>query len=216
MLRNTSRPSLQLFTALQRIQRDMAQSIIIHECGWYSKTHLGVRRVSQSVFLTQHIFSLLSKPHYSYQHHLLNPLPLHLVKLHPVNPLIVAKPFVLNIHGHQLEEHLVSLSFHSSFWYGIFPHHFFKTRSPKLRKLLIATSFLRWTVLTLRIRFLPGVLHSRPSTNRPLISSKPLRPCQTMATTHILIPVSSYTQRLHVNILSHGSEFVMLGSCVWQ
>src|SRR5271169_5115629 len=92
----------------------------------------------------------------------------------------------------------------------------FKTRSPRLHKLVIATNFLHWTVLTLRIQFLPGVPHSRLSTSRLLISSKLLRPCKTMVITSFLIPVCSYTQLLQGNISSRGSEFAMLGSCVWQ
>src|SRR5208282_1650583 len=91
---------------------------------------------------------------------------------------------------HQLEEHLVRLLLRSC---RIFPHIIFKTRSPKLHKLLIATNFLRWTVLTLRIQFLPGVLLSRLLTNHLLISSKLLNPCRAMAITSFLIPVYSYT-----------------------
>ena len=96
-------------------------------------------------------------------------------------------------------------------WYIIF-----KTRSPKLYKLVIATNFLHWTVLMLHIRFLPGVLHSRLLTNHLLISLTLLRPCKTMAITSFLIPVCSYTQLLWGNISSHGSEFAMLCSCTWQ
>jgi len=64
----------------------------------------------------QHIFSLLSKAQHLhlYLPHLINPL--HLANpLQPLNPLqsfnppIVAKLFVLNARGHQLEERLVRL-----------------------------------------------------------------------------------------------------------
>jgi hypothetical protein len=58
--------------------------------------------------------------------------PLHLVNpLHPVNPLqlfnllIMAKLFILNVHGHQLEEHLVRLLI--LVWY-ISSQIFLKTR----------------------------------------------------------------------------------------
>ena len=125
----------------------------------------------------------------------------------------MAKLFVLNVHGHQLEEHLVSLLLQSCM---VYPHIILKIRSPKVYKLVVATIFYHWTVLTLRIRFLSGALHSRLSTNRLLISSKLLRPCRTLVIIYFLIPVCSYTQLLQGNILSHGSEFAMLGSCVWQ
>ena len=53
-------------------------------------------------------------------------------------------------------------------------------------------------------------------TSPNFLMSKLLRPCKTMAITYFLIPVYSYTQLLQWNILSHGSEFAMLGSCVWR
>ena len=95
-------------------------------------------------------------------------------------------------------------------WY-ISSHIIFKTQSPKLHELVIATNFPRWTVLTLYIQFLPAVLHSRLLTNHLLILSKLLSLCRAMAITYLLIP-----WLLQRNILSHGSEFMMLGSCVWQ
>ena len=101
-------------------------------------------------------------------------------------------------------------------WYISSHIIFFKTRSPKLHELVIATNFPHWTVLTLHIQFLPGVLHSRLLTNHLLIMSKLLSPCRAMAITYFLIPVYSYTWLLQRNILSRGSEFVMLGSCMWQ
>ena len=100
-------------------------------------------------------------------------------------------------------------------WY-ISPHIIFKTQSPKLHELVIATNFPCWTVLMLHIQFLPGVLHSRLLTNHLLILLKLLSPCRAMAITHFLIPVYSYTWLLQQNILSRGSEFVMLGLCMWQ
>ena len=85
--------------------------------------------------LTQHIFSLLSQPQYLYQLHLLNPLLLlHLIKLHPVNPLIVAKALVLNVLGHQLEEHLVSLSFLHSCMVYFLTYFFLRLEAPNYAK----------------------------------------------------------------------------------
>jgi hypothetical protein len=43
--------------ALRWIQKDMMHSTISHECGWYSKTHLGVRRVSRSNFNSTHFLT---------------------------------------------------------------------------------------------------------------------------------------------------------------
>ena len=125
----------------------------------------------------------------------------------------MARPLVLNVHGHQPEEHLVCLLLHSC---RVCLHIISKTKSHRLHKQVIATNFLCWTVLTLHIWFLPGVLHSRLLTNHLLISSKLLRPCRTMIITYFLIPVCSSTRLLQGNILSCGSEFTMLGSCVWQ
>ena len=76
--------------------------------------------------LAQHIFSPLSKDWHLqlYQLHLVNLLylinPFHLVnQLHLVNPLQPFNPLivVLNIHGGQLEEHLVCLPLHSCMVY---------------------------------------------------------------------------------------------------
>jgi len=75
--------------------------------------------------LTQHIISLLSKArHIQLYLFLVNPLllvnplhpvdPIHLVNpFQPVNLPIVAELFLLNVQGHQLEQHLVRLLFHS-------------------------------------------------------------------------------------------------------
>jgi hypothetical protein len=90
------------------------------------------------------------------------------------------------------------------------------TLTPKLHKLVIVTNFLCWTVLMLHIQFLHRVLHSRLLTHPLLISSKLLSPCRAMAITYFLILVYLYTHLLQQNILSCGSEFVMLGSCMWQ
>ena len=48
VFQKTTHPSLQFSMALQLIEKDMARSMLIHESGWCSKTHLGVQRVSQS------------------------------------------------------------------------------------------------------------------------------------------------------------------------
>jgi hypothetical protein len=45
------------FMAPRRIQKDMMHSIVIHECGWYSKTHLGVRNVSKFNFNWAHFLT---------------------------------------------------------------------------------------------------------------------------------------------------------------
>ena len=170
--------------------------------------------------LAQHVFSLLSKAQclqlYLFQVvnllHLLNLL--HLVSpFQPFNLLIMARPLILNIHRHQPKEHLVCFLLHSCM---VCLHIIFKTQSHRLHKQVITTNFLHWTVLTLHIQFLPGALHSRLSTNCLLISSKLLRPCRTMVITYFLIPVCSSTWLLQGNILSCGSEFAMLGSCMWQ
>ena len=68
----------------------------------------------------------------------------------------------------------------------------------------------------LRIRFPSGVLHSRPLTNRLLISSMRLRPHRALVTTYFLILVFSYTRQLQQSISNRGSEFETLGSCAWQ
>ena len=211
---NTPHLLLPFFMALHPIQKNMMHSVIYHECGWHSKTHLWVQRVSQSNFNSSHFSFLLKVLHLQlFPRHLV--YPLHPVKpLHPAKPLIVARLLVPNIHGDQLEEHLVCLFLHSYIVY--FLTLFFKIRSPKLFKRVIATNFLRCRVLTLRIQFLPGALRFRPSTNHLPILSKLLRPRSTMVIMHFLIPVFSFTKLLLGNISSHGSEFAMLGSCAWQ
>ena len=136
VFRNTTRPSLQFFMAPQPIQKDVKQSILIHESGWYLKIHLGVRRVSQFKFNST-IFSLLSKAHQGQLQYLvcLVKLPqlaylLLLVEPFHLNPL---QPFLivamLHVHGHQLEVHHVDLFFHSCMY--IFSHIALKTLSPK-------------------------------------------------------------------------------------
>jgi hypothetical protein len=57
VFQKTSRPSRQFFMALQLIQKDMAQSMLIHESGWCSKTRLGVQRVSQSNSSLTHLLT---------------------------------------------------------------------------------------------------------------------------------------------------------------
>ena len=57
VFRNTTHPSLQFFLAPQPIQKDMPHSIIIPECHWYLKTHLGVRKVSRSNFNSTHFLT---------------------------------------------------------------------------------------------------------------------------------------------------------------
>jgi hypothetical protein len=91
--------------------------------------------------ITIHIFSLLSKTRHIqlyllnlvYSPHLANPLrlviPLHPNLLQSFNLLIVAKLSVLNVHGHQPEEHHVHLS--PSFLYGIFPHTLLLDHKPQ-------------------------------------------------------------------------------------
>jgi hypothetical protein len=112
VLWNTTHYSLPFFMAPQPIQKNISHSLLIHERGWYSKIHLRVQKVSRSNFNSPH-FSFLSK--YLYLIHLVYSLhPLHLVKpLRLVKPLIVASLIVLNIHGDQLEKHLVHLFLHS-------------------------------------------------------------------------------------------------------
>ena len=66
--------------------------MLIHECGWYLKTHLEVRRVSRSKFNST-IFSLLSKGHRGQLY------PLHLVNSpHLANPF----PLVNRLHLNRL------------------------------------------------------------------------------------------------------------------
>ena len=125
VFQHTSHPSLQSSMALQMIQKDMAHSIPIHRCGWCSKTHLEVQKVSQSNFSSTHLLTIfrgstssiistsLVNPLYVFNlFHLVNQL--YLVNpLQPFNPLII----ILNIHGDQLKEHLVCLPLHSCMVY---------------------------------------------------------------------------------------------------
>ena len=59
MFQKTTCPSLQFSMALQPIQKDMAHSMLIHESGWCSKTHLEVQMFSQSNSSSTHLLTTL-------------------------------------------------------------------------------------------------------------------------------------------------------------
>ena len=97
--------------------------------------------------------------------------------LWPLN-LFNLKKFLLDIHNPQGKDHLVSLIYYQS----IFSYcRLSKPRSLKKLKLVVATNFFHWKVLSRRSQFLPGMLHFRPSTDLHLISSKHTRHQYTMA-----------------------------------
>ena len=93
--------------------------------------------------LAQLIILLFSKAQHLQLFNRLQPInpPQPVNPLLPFNLLMVAKPLVPNVHGPQLEEHLVRLLFILVKY--IFLHIIFKTPSPELHQLVTATNFLR-------------------------------------------------------------------------
>ena len=197
-------------------------SIPIHRCGWCSKTHLEVWQVSQSNFSSTHLLTTFKGSTFSITSTSSSQsAPSHQSVSSGQSASSSQSASTIQSTDHHLEHSWGSAwgapcMFTPLFLYGIFPYIIYKTRSPKLYKLAITTSFLHWTVLMLHIWFLPGVLHSRPLTNHLLILSTLLRPCKTMTIMSFLILFCSYTQLLWGNMLSHGSKSMMLGSCAWQ
>ena len=134
VFQKTTCPSLQFSMALQLIQKYMVHSMLIHKSGWCSKTHLGVQMVSQSnsslTYLlttfkrsTSLIISVSSSKSASS-----GQAASSSQSSSTMHPLIIAKCFVLNVHKHQLEEHLVHLLLHSCLVYFLI--HYLRPEAP--------------------------------------------------------------------------------------
>lgn len=177
------------------IQEEITHSIVIHECGWYSKTHLGIRRVSRFNFYYTHLLTTPKGPSSSI---------ISASSSQSSQPASSSHTALIPHRGKALcpERSRASARYAPCrciplFSYRIFSNFAFKILSIKRHKPLIATNFLRWTVLMLPIRFPPGVQHSRLSTNCLLMSSKLLKPGYTMGITSFPIPVCSFIRKLH-------------------
>ena len=59
VFRSTTCPSQQFLVAPWPTQKSIMHIIVIYKCGWYSKTHLKVQRVSQSDFNSTHLLTHL-------------------------------------------------------------------------------------------------------------------------------------------------------------
>ena len=140
VFQKTTCPSLQFLMALQLIQKDMAHSMLIHESGWCSKTHLGVQRVSQSnsslTYLlttlkgsTSLIISVSSSRSASSSQ-----------SFSTIQSVDHCKMFCPECSWASAQG--APCTFAPLFSCSIFSHTLFKTQSPKLHKPVIATNFL--------------------------------------------------------------------------
>ena len=138
VFQKTTHPSLQFFMALQLIQKDMVHSMLIHESGWCSKTHLGVQRVSQSNFSLTYLLTTFKGS------------TTLIISVSSSKSALSSQSssIIQSVDHHKMfcPEHSQAsaqgapCTFAPLFLCSIFSHTLFKTQSPKLHKPVIATN----------------------------------------------------------------------------